>query len=75
MLGRVGRSATIPDFMRTYRRHEDSDVWHHCLNCFGWPPESFVERMGPKPPTGKLCEECYAKDAAGKCSEGDGPRG
>ena len=55
--------------MRIYRRHEDSDVWHHCQNCIDWPAESFVERIGPSPPTGKPCEECYAKQVAERCDE------
>ncbi len=55
--------------MRIYRRHEDSDVWHHCQNCIDWPAESFVERIGPNPPTGKPCAECNAKQDAERCDE------
>ena len=55
--------------MRTYRRHEDSDVWHYCVNCIGWPEAEYVERLGPKPPTGKPCAECYAKQVAERCDE------
>jgi hypothetical protein len=50
----------------TYRRKRDSDMWHWCKNCSGWPLDKYVEEE-TKPDEGEFCKECEGKQKAGNC--------
>ena len=50
-----------------YRKKKGAATWHWCLNCRDWPKSDYDERY-TKPTDGELCNQCKAKEAAGKCS-------
>ena len=43
-----------------YRRSNDKDAWHFCVNCPRWPRENFEEEPA-RPVHGELCSECQAR--------------
>jgi len=56
-----------------YRRHNNSDTWHWCTNCEGWPKirGTYVEQavpVGRRPSTGQLDDECLAMEKRGTCA-------
>ena len=52
--------------MAKYRRRYESDTWHWCWNCSHWPTSDYVDRDS-KPSSGKLCNQCRAKQTVGTC--------
>jgi hypothetical protein len=59
--------------MPVYVRAADSDTWHWCLNCSGYPWNAV--RIGglfrsDRPPR-DLCKQCLRKERSGNC---DSPR-
>ncbi|MBW1975960.1 MAG: hypothetical protein JRI45_10385 [Deltaproteobacteria bacterium] len=53
--------------MTTYKRKNDSDVWHWCANCPEYPTGEDVTVRHSKPDYGTLCPVCEAKEKAGDC--------
>ncbi|MBI5137945.1 MAG: hypothetical protein HZA24_11510 [Nitrospirae bacterium] len=57
-----------------YRRmRRESDPWHFCVKCSGWPTANF-EGCGQPPLDDPLCPECVARHASGMCREHCGER-
>jgi len=45
-----------------YRRRADTEKWHFCSNCSGWPTSNYVEIHHPEHLLkGSLCLECVTK--------------
>jgi hypothetical protein len=40
-----------------YRRAMNSEVWHFCESCSGWPAQRF-KTLEERPLTGTLCSQC-----------------
>jgi len=55
--------------MTTYRRKEETQVWHWCANCSKYPSGQDVVTRHSKPEYGEMCTECRAKEGAGDCRE------
>jgi hypothetical protein len=52
----------------TYRRRNDSDIWHLCANCGRWPSADFTEVTAARYLLkGSLCLECIADDHFDSC--------
>ena len=56
--------------MPTYRRRTGHETWHWCRNCSNWPTDGFEEQYVPggRPESGRLDNECLAKEREGTCS-------
>ena len=52
--------------MAKYVQAPDSDTWHWCRNCSGFPQT--VANETDERPGSDLCNECKAKEDAGDCS-------
>jgi hypothetical protein len=55
---------------RVLVRRANSDVWHWCANCSGYPSKPVAQRVvaiGKRPSGGELCNECRAKEKSGEC--------
>jgi len=60
--------------MEIYRRRLGKDAWHWCTNCTNWPKRDYVEvERSMRPTTYELCDQCLARDKAGKCKTNDNP--
>lgn len=55
--------------MRIFRRTKGTNKWHWCKNCSGYPRWKYDELISDKPPFGKLCNECIAKEIARNCKK------
>ena len=45
-----------------YRRLPDTEKWHFCSNCTGWPTSDYIEIHYPEHLLkGSLCLECVTK--------------
>jgi hypothetical protein len=49
-----------------YRQSQDSDTWHVCCNCAGWPSFGYVEQW-VLPTNGKICNDCVKRWSQGRC--------
>lgn len=60
------KDRSIPPVL-SYRRRKDSDTWHFCSNCSGWPTSDYVTKSS-KPTLNEICNECRSKARSGNCS-------
>jgi uncharacterized protein (DUF433 family) len=58
----------IKHSVTVYRRRDEHDTWHWCINCSTWPTDNYQESFS-KPTFGELCKECKAKLMAGNCRQ------
>jgi hypothetical protein len=54
---------------KKYVKRKDSDTWHWCTNCTGYPHGGDVDERFEHPTSGELCDQCLAKTAHGKCQK------
>jgi CheY-like chemotaxis protein len=52
-----------------YRRQHNTDLWHFCSNCTGWPVAGFDENKSDHPPFDDLCAQCVQKKREGACEQ------
>jgi hypothetical protein len=43
-----------------YRRRTNSDTWHFVQECKQFPIVDYVEKLGKKPGSGELCDQCIS---------------
>jgi len=56
--------------MTIFRKKKDSDTWHWCTNCTEYPKSDFIEKEFTNSPSpGEKCNQCIAKEKAGKCDK------
>ncbi|HEY1270253.1 MAG TPA: hypothetical protein VGH16_23550 [Candidatus Binatia bacterium] len=59
----------------TYRRRNETQVWHFCANCSMWPAADFVETTASEYLLkGSLCLECIAHRHFGDCESSGGAK-
>ena len=52
-----------------YRRTINTEIWHFCSNCSGWPTENYIVTKN-FPLTYQICNDCLSKNQSGDCQWG-----
>ena len=52
-----------------YRRTLNTEIWHFCADCSGWPPENYIVTTN-FPLTYQICNDCLSKNQTGDCEWG-----